>query len=470
VSRSLGIALALALALAAGPAAADDASFEADRFHLAPGAHDVLGVSGARIEPSLGWNLSLGLWWANGLLELEQTGGTVELLGSGSALEVGGSLAIGRFEVGAILPLAFGRSTESGGVLPAAPASGMGDLRVVPKVVLPTLGGFRFAATMPVTLPTADADALLGHAGVTVAPTGVVERDVLGVRTVGNLGLVVRGERQYYDLTVGSAVVLGLAGELPFEAFGRRWAALASVTGEIGLADSGTEARPFELDGAVRFEGPHGLDAIAGLGTALVDGYGAPGLRVFALVGWRPGRDAPPAPAATVAASPPAAPAQEPIPEPTPPPEAAPVVAPVPVEAPPSPPPPEAAPVETPRAILTEGKIELREAVYFDLGKDTIQARSFALLDDVARILRENPQVARVSIEGHTDASGPADLNRMLSKARAEAVRAYLVSKGVAADRLEAKGFGPDRPVADNATKEGREKNRRVEFVVSGSR
>jgi outer membrane protein OmpA-like peptidoglycan-associated protein len=131
---------------------------------------------------------------------------------------------------------------------------------------------------------------------------------------------------------------------------------------------------------------------------------------------------------------------------------------------------PDAGAAETPRAVLTESKIELREAVYFDLGKDTIQARSFALLDDVARILRENPQVARVSIEGHTDASGPADLNRKLSKARAEAVKAYLVSKGVAAERLEAQGFGPDRPVADNATKEGRERNRRVEFAVSGSR
>jgi outer membrane protein OmpA-like peptidoglycan-associated protein len=474
ISRTPGIALALALALGAAPASAADASFEADWFHFAPGAHDVLGVSGARIAPSLGWNVSVGLSWADGLLELEQPGGTVDLLGSGSSLQLGGALAIGRFEVGAVLPLAFGRSTESGGVLPAAPASGMGDLRVVPKVLLPSLWGFRFAATLPLTLPTGEDNALLGYGGMTVSPTGVVERDVLGVRAVGNLGVVVRGEHQYYDLTVGPAVALGLAGELPFEAFGRRWAALASVTGEVGLSDSGTEAKPFELDGALRFEGPHGIDAIAGLGTALVDGYGAPSVRVFALVGWRPGRDAPVATAATAETSAPPRvepapqPEPEPAPEPTPPPEAQPATA-APAAVSPQPA-PDAGAAETPRAVLTESKIELREAVYFDLGKDTIQARSFALLDDVARILRENPQVARVSIEGHTDASGPADLNRKLSKARAEAVKAYLVSKGVAAERLEAQGFGPDRPVADNATKEGRERNRRVEFAVSGSR
>lgn len=69
-------------------------------------------------------------------------------------------------------------------------------------------------------------------------------------------------------------------------------------------------------------------------------------------------------------------------------------------------------------------------------------------------------------IEGHTDNKGSAALNRKLSKARADAVRSYLTSKGVEPARLEAKGYGPDRPTASNANATGREANRRVEFTV----
>jgi len=121
-----------------------------------------------------------------------------------------------------------------------------------------------------------------------------------------------------------------------------------------------------------------------------------------------------------------------------------------------------------PKAQLKQGKIDIKEAVYFDTGKATIQDRSNALLDEVAQILKDNPQVTKVVVEGHTDSVGKAAANRKLSAARAEAVKAYLVGKGVDAGRLDTKGFGPDRPVASNKTKDGREKNRRVEFTVTG--
>jgi outer membrane protein OmpA-like peptidoglycan-associated protein len=69
-----------------------------------------------------------------------------------------------------------------------------------------------------------------------------------------------------------------------------------------------------------------------------------------------------------------------------------------------------------------------------------------------------------VEVGGHTDSTGSRATNTRLSQARAESVMAYLVSKGVAAGQLAAKGFGPDEPVADNATREGRAQNRRVEL------
>jgi len=122
--------------------------------------------------------------------------------------------------------------------------------------------------------------------------------------------------------------------------------------------------------------------------------------------------------------------------------------------------------VPPPRVKMTEKKLDLLEKVYFDTSKTTIKPGSFALLDEVAQVLNDNPQVKKVVIEGHTDNTGAADVNTKLSQGRAEAVRAYLVKKGVAADRLEAKGFGPTRPIADNKTAKGREANRRVDFVI----
>ena len=119
------------------------------------------------------------------------------------------------------------------------------------------------------------------------------------------------------------------------------------------------------------------------------------------------------------------------------------------------------------RVEVTETKLELTEKVYFDTGKATIKPVSFPLLDDVAEALKQHAEVKQVRIEGHTDSTGSAKLNTSLSKKRAQAVRAYLVDKGVEASRLEAAGFGPSKPVGDNKTAEGREQNRRVEFIVT---
>ena len=98
--------------------------------------------------------------------------------------------------------------------------------------------------------------------------------------------------------------------------------------------------------------------------------------------------------------------------------------------------------------------------------KAVLQLRSFPMLDEVAGVMAAHPEVKLVNIEGHTDDRGSAAANLALSLARAQSVKAYLVGKGVAAERLGAHGNGPTRPIADNAMAEGREKNRRVEFIV----
>ncbi len=116
--------------------------------------------------------------------------------------------------------------------------------------------------------------------------------------------------------------------------------------------------------------------------------------------------------------------------------------------------------------ILREDRIEILEKVYFSPGKARIEARSKRLLDQVASVLQAHPELVRIQVEGHTDDRGPASFNQTLSQARAESVVRALTQRGIPAQRLVARGFGLGRPVASNATRQGREKNRRVEFRV----
>jgi OOP family OmpA-OmpF porin len=91
---------------------------------------------------------------------------------------------------------------------------------------------------------------------------------------------------------------------------------------------------------------------------------------------------------------------------------------------------------------------------------------SFGLLDDITKIIKDNPHIKKIAIEGHASAEGDPKRNLTLSDERAKSVMKYIVDKGVDAKRLTAKGFGITKPIADNATEEGREKNRRVEFNI----
>ena len=101
--------------------------------------------------------------------------------------------------------------------------------------------------------------------------------------------------------------------------------------------------------------------------------------------------------------------------------------------------------------------------VQFNTGTAELDVRSRSILDKVADVLKQNPHLS-FEIAGHTDNTGNYKANVKLSQQRAEAVRRYLINEGVAADRLSAKGYGPDKPVATNATYQGRRLNRRVEL------
>jgi outer membrane protein OmpA-like peptidoglycan-associated protein/tetratricopeptide (TPR) repeat protein len=109
-------------------------------------------------------------------------------------------------------------------------------------------------------------------------------------------------------------------------------------------------------------------------------------------------------------------------------------------------------------------KIALRN-IFFDTGKSTLKTESFAELDRLVQLLKEVPAL-RIEISGHTDNVGSEGMNQKLSQDRADAVVAYLVSKGISASRLESRGYGSTRPVADNKSNDGRQQNRRTEFEI----
>jgi outer membrane protein OmpA-like peptidoglycan-associated protein len=131
-------------------------------------------------------------------------------------------------------------------------------------------------------------------------------------------------------------------------------------------------------------------------------------------------------------------------------------------------PPPAPVAEKKPRVILEKAKkkIEITEAIHFETGRATILEDSFSLLNEIAQVLQQNPDIS-VRIEGYTDNVGSASYNLRLSQQRAENVMKYLIQDGISQDRLTAKGFGMMNPIASNATAAGRAKNRRVEFTIT---
>jgi len=106
------------------------------------------------------------------------------------------------------------------------------------------------------------------------------------------------------------------------------------------------------------------------------------------------------------------------------------------------------------------------DAVFFEVNQATLRPEGIRKLDEFISLIQQNPSQI-VYIEGHTDSTGDASYNQRLSQKRADHVRDTLISKGIESGRLIAKGLGESRPLASNATPEGRQKNRRVEILIS---
>jgi outer membrane protein OmpA-like peptidoglycan-associated protein len=116
---------------------------------------------------------------------------------------------------------------------------------------------------------------------------------------------------------------------------------------------------------------------------------------------------------------------------------------------------------------VTEREIVILQQVQFKTGSDQILPASDELLQQVADVFREHPEIKRIEIQGHTDNRGGKAFNQKLSERRAKSVMKWLVTRGeIPPERMEAKGYGMDQPLAENSTDEGRQMNRRVQFKI----
>jgi outer membrane protein OmpA-like peptidoglycan-associated protein len=121
-----------------------------------------------------------------------------------------------------------------------------------------------------------------------------------------------------------------------------------------------------------------------------------------------------------------------------------------------------------PQFIHMEGsEVRVLQQVHFATGSATILPDSFQMLGEIVALLKANPTIKKLMVEGHTDNQGGAAMNLDLSKRRALSVKTFLIQHGIDAGRLDSEGYGLTRPIADNNTNEGRAKNRRVEFKIT---
>ena len=531
-----------------------DTSLVIDRFQPGAGVYDLLGVGSAETPDHLAFHLSAFIDYANQPLRLIANGQPsqqVLLLRYQSMLYLGASIGLfDRFELGFVLPTLIAQksgSTEVLGPTLTSAGSGVGDIRFVPKAKL--YGGKRlvFAVALPFTLPTGSGHAYLSQGRATFSPELRLEtnQNWLPFQLMANAGVALRNTRVLGDLNLSNAFTWGGAAQVPFHLSTQKFAALATIAGELGLSVNHPSERPMEAMGALRWFTPASVDVTLGAGPGITNGYGTPRFRLFGGLAYNPAKAQPAAPEKpafcllaadtylrtpagqaidvpinamaqsgqpiTVSRTEPpshgavqkaASGALQYLPAdgysgkdefalivsdgsertarqkvvvdvlpPPPPPPPAPVAElplppmPMPEPLPPPPPPPPAA--NEPERIIRNGHIALLAPVQFAVDKDIILRKSMPILDKVAQILRENPDYKKVSIEGHTDSQGAAEHNLDLSQRRANSVMRYLIKDKIDAARLEAHGFGQDKPIESNASPKGRARNRRVEFVVT---
>ncbi len=495
MAKRLLLCLAASAALVARAGAADDPTrrgFDADPSRLALSLDGGFTVETAPAAVAGAWRLGALLDLTSGLLTLSQGSRRDDLLESRLALHLLGGWSLGPVELSGHLPVVLRQRSDlslltsqgvTGPLVDPVAGSALGDLRLGAKAPLTFLAGWpvSLAALLDLRLPTGDGQAFASD-GLALAPSLVATRALGRLRLDGQAGWLFRRPGQYAQLVVRDAFTYGAGATLDLPPAWRltRWRALVEVTGQVPRGFDPGSARyraPLSARAGLRAFLTPSLSVEAGLGAGLGEaGYGHERWRAFAGLRWggqpvgRPGDDADHDGVPNGKDACPTEPGRpeldgcpdddrDGIPDGE---DRCPRVA-GPAENLGCP------PVEgEPLVEIEAQRLSLRDSILFDTDRDTIKTESFPVLDQVARVLGEHAELGRLRVEGHTDNLGGAAYNKELSARRAAAVVRYLVGKGIAAGRLDAAGFGFERPVATNETALGRARNRRVEFTILG--
>jgi len=498
VSRLALAALAFSLAGAAATAGAQvPRPFALQTWEPTAPGDPFFAVPGTGVPTHLTPSAGLALSWAAAPLLLRSDGDPVP---GGRIVHrqfwgylQGGLGFAGKILFDASLPAALYQSgSRPLPDLPQVVSTGMGDLRLGARVPLPPFGPLATAAAFDLWLPTGVRDAFASdgaaRVGLKASASGRLGRIEYGAA----LGLLWRDGRDLLVTRTGSGFTWSAGAAWCQGA----WRVGPEIYGRYQFEGSATSPAEILLGGRWA---RGSLETGLALGSQLNDAPGAAPFRLLATVGWRPVAASPAEP------PPPAAPTPEPAPPEPAPPAAPPPAAPPPPEPPepadrdgdgvaddldacpdekgltegeagrrgcppppappPAPPPPE--PPAAPLVKLTAEKIEILQSVQFETDRDVIRPESVPVLQAVAAVFSGHPELKRVRIEGHTDSQGGVQHNTTLSDKRARSVKRWLVEQGgIDAGRLEPVGYGPTRPIDTNDTKEGRARNRRVEFRI----
>lgn len=518
--------LAVTLALFARTGFADHAPFERG-FDSVPikhvtGMNSGLSLDGARLLPAGSLQAALLFDLNVGIMALRLGD---EKLGDLIPARFDAHLLLAyqlhqRVELGLDLPLTlfqsdnFGLLSAQGFPQDGVAAFAPGDIRGVVRVGLLTEDQFPVSLTAIAELrvPTGDELSFTGDLGLVFAPRLAVERSLGNLRLMGNAGVRLRQHGQFLNLYVGNEVTFG-AGAVFRLPWSFPWAREIDVLGELHLstpfeapftfAQADSLKTPFALQVGARAKvwKRFGVELGIGKGMGIESGYGRETFRLFFgvtygvnkatevdldndtvyddgdlcptepedLDGFQdedgcpdPDNDGDGVPDLNDQCPTEPGPAEldgcpdrdgDEIPDNV---DKCPDL--------PGPAEKEGCPYEDPQVVLESDRIRVRGNILFETASDKIQPRSYGMLDEVFKVLKDNPDVGPVQVEGHTDNRGSRAYNVDLSGRRAKSVVNYLVNKGIDRNRLRSRGFGFDRPVGTNATPIGRAKNRRVEF------
>lgn len=501
--RLLLVSLLLA---AAGPAAlADDPArrgFDPDPPRPALGLDAQFTTDGPRVSRAGSWWMGLEADWVHGLLTLRRDGDRIgAVVPDRVAAHLLGAWTLGRVELGAGLPVALWQRDGlgllrdqgiTGPLVDPIAGTALGDLRLQAKLQLldEAAAPVSAAAVLEGRLPTGDGKAFFSD-GWGATPTLLLSRKLGRLRLDGSAGYQLRRPGQYLQLVAHDALALGAAASWELPAVGglREWRAILDLAVQLPRGWEPSQDRyraPASLRGGLRARIWRSLWADLGAGTGLAApgdaGYGRESFRVFAGLRWvfqapppapaapagRPDRDGDGVPDAEDRCPDVPGPAElegcpdrdgDGVPD-------------IDDKCPDQPgpalsdgcPPDESEPIVE----IETTRLSLKDMIHFDTGKDTIKPESKRILDEIAAVLKSHAELKRIRVEGHTDSVGSRPYNLDLSQRRANSVVRALAARGVPTGRLQAVGFGFDRPVASNATALGRAKNRRVEFTIVG--